>query len=71
MKIMKENRDSVVCRTQIEDLEPHKLQKKESGPLYTSNSSADNFSLIQRTKDEDWKAIFDLYEKYIKLIVKK
>ena len=70
MKIMKENRESIYCKTQSD---PNFFSGDNDEPqnVVTSNTSGEHFTIIQRTKDEDWKQIFKLYSKYIGLIVKK
>jgi hypothetical protein len=79
MKEMKENRESLHCQTQvIEDL-PVTIVNEVGYPQFTPQAKGDsslpseltmstandNFSVIQRTKDEDWRQIFQLYLKYI------
>jgi hypothetical protein len=70
MKIMKENRESIYCKTQS-DPNFFPGDNDDQPNAITSNTSGENLTIIQRTKDEDWKQIFKLYEKYIGLIVKK
>lgn len=73
MKEMKENRESIYMKTQIEDTETTGDMNKENYALFTPKpkknndlSSSDLYS--QRTKDEDWTKIFELYDVYIKKI---
>jgi hypothetical protein len=66
MKNMKENRDSMYCKT--EQASP---DKKDITNMFTANSSRNDFSAGQRTKDEDWNSIFKIYDKYIELLEKK
>jgi len=70
MKEMKENRDSLYCHTQIEERRPDsdRIKHIELTPPYKSETTLplifntsdtkDQFSSMQRTKDEDWITLF-------------
>jgi len=73
MKIMKENRDSIYWKTQFEDnnSEGSSDLDETSPKLFSSKTQDERYFKMQRTKDEDWKTIFEIYEKYISIIVKR
>ena len=61
MKIMKENRDSMHFQSS---------NGKENTENVNDNILTEcRLSMIQRTKDKDWKCIFDLYNRYIKILL--
>lgn len=70
MKIMKENRDSIYCKSEAPDRDMS-LFTPDDKLAYTTNITQNDFSSLQRTKDEDWKVIFELSEQYIKKLVLK
>ncbi|CAI2360485.1 unnamed protein product [Moneuplotes crassus] len=61
---MKENRDTITKESHFfkkADIEG----SQEPASFFTSTRSSSDFTAFQRTRDEDWEAIFDFYETYI------
>ena len=68
MKIMKENRESIHLNTQDNKCESTNLGPSFSNFSIQAYSDNDCFSVSQRTKNEDWKSIFEGCNKYIELL---
>ncbi|CAI2381067.1 unnamed protein product [Moneuplotes crassus] len=68
---MKENRASILITKDSEKCRIHDLSTQGPNSIFTSQTSCNDFTAFQRTRDEDWKTIFEFYETYIDLIVKK
>lgn len=86
MKEMKENRESLDCQTQmVDDFVPVEVIKGTEFPQFTPQAKGDDslpldftastfhehFNVTQRTKDADWKKIFENYDKYLAKILRK
>ena len=71
MKIMKENRDSMHLKSQENNGDSENMNQNIPSSNSMRRSVIEWLSSAQRTKDEDWKNIFSLYQKYIELLVNK
>ena len=82
MKYMKENRESLYFKSQANhnttggthELEYPLFTPQHKGdsalPIsFTTTETKDDFSMLQRTKDEDWDKIFKIYSKLLALIL--
>ena len=67
---MKENRDSIYVKKMTQDSKKDEPNSQEPDNSLEIQFLQKDFSAFQRTKDEDWEAIFILYGTYIDLIVK-